>query len=664
MQKLKEIGVKDGWNPLKKDKIGHDGPIMDLLPIPGQQMLASAGLDAQICLWSLKDLEPKHSLVGHQLGVYSLDWYNDQHLLLSAGLDHDIYIWNPYVHKKIFLLKGHNHSLVGVKWLPKSNQIISADISGMFRIWDIRTFTTVQTFNCPLNEISCFAVTYPPKRIVAGGRRLVFYDYDEPTDHHLADDQACLCVLYNPVFYTFITAHPKCVKVWDATTGELQSVFRDLTTREITCITLDERKRKLFVGDQKGRLFSINIKNGAKMKKFKKSKKHKREKEDVSCLYYWGDKRNILISASWDCKVRLYDDSTADQEGTKRYTMKKHKDSVNFLDFRPSHQLCASCSDDGSVVIYNYGSYRQEGILKAPSDDLSAQLAEVKICKFLVPHDCLVSADLDGFLHFWAVTPSPRKNDHLCRVKDDNTSQVGTLVNYPVRAMDFSAKHNVLFAGDEMGFMQKWDLTLLLRKLEEVSKREQKVSYKADLLGDDASILNTATHAAKKTFTDAASTFVTGVDTGGLQKQRIEFSDADVVMVMRWNAHTDCINWISFVPELDCVASCSFDCNVYIWNTDCQKIGSLVLGSEKLWKISIDKSERNDEERNEAEEMLGEVADMEYERMFMKQKKDQTGKERPLIQALKSEHQVEVMAEEKQFENLTEEEQNKLILGN
>ena len=38
---------------------------MDLLPIPGQQLLASAGLDASICLWSLKDLEGKHTLVGH-----------------------------------------------------------------------------------------------------------------------------------------------------------------------------------------------------------------------------------------------------------------------------------------------------------------------------------------------------------------------------------------------------------------------------------------------------------------------------------------------------------------------------------------------------------------------------------------------------------------------
>lgn len=73
------------------------------------------------------------------------------------------------------------------------------------------------------------------------------------------------------------------------------------------------------------------------MKKFRKSKKTLKEKEDISALYYWGDDRNILISASWDSKVRLYDDSTSEQEGSKRYTMKKHKDSVNFLDFKLSH---------------------------------------------------------------------------------------------------------------------------------------------------------------------------------------------------------------------------------------------------------------------------------------------------------------------------------------
>ena len=141
-----------------------------------------------------------------------------------------------------------------------------------------------------MNEINTFAVTSPPKRIIAGGRKLWFYDYDEPKDNHLADDSACLAVLYNPVFFTFITAHPKCIKTWDACTGALQSVFRDLTHKDITSICLDERKRKLFVGDSRGRMFSINIKNGAKMKKFKKGEKSKnKDKEDIASMYYWGD---------------------------------------------------------------------------------------------------------------------------------------------------------------------------------------------------------------------------------------------------------------------------------------------------------------------------------------------------------------------------------------
>jgi hypothetical protein len=37
--------------------------------------------------------------------------------------------------------------------------------------------------------------------------------------------------------------------------------------------------------------------------------------------------------------------------------------------------------------------------------------------------------------------------------------------------------------------------------------------------------------AQKKNFTDASNTFVTGVDAGGGLKQKIEFSDQDVLMI-------------------------------------------------------------------------------------------------------------------------------------
>ena len=237
-------------NVCKNDEMVHTDEIMDLLPIPSMGYIVSAGMDKKIALWHMDTLRLKHVFGrGHQHGVHTLDWYADMNMILSAGLDHDIYLWNPQVKPFVFHMKGHNHSLIGVKWVKGTHTVVSADITGMIRVWDMRTYTTTQTLNCSLSEINSLSVTAPPKRIIVGGRSLVFYDYDEPVDHKMADQDACLCVLYNSVFYAFITIHPKCVKIWDAKTGCLQNVFRDISPADLTCMCLDKRKRKLYVGD-------------------------------------------------------------------------------------------------------------------------------------------------------------------------------------------------------------------------------------------------------------------------------------------------------------------------------------------------------------------------------------------------------------------------------
>ena len=80
------------------------------------------------------------------------------------------------------------------------------------------------------------------------------------------------------------------------------------------------------------------------------------------------------------------------------------------------------------------------------------------------------------------------------------------------------------------------------------------------------------------------------------------------------------------------------------WRPECEeqkgemrKVGSLVLGTERLWKIKIDKNERVTQERMEAEEMLDKVESMSLESLFITKKKE-AASERPLIQALKVEH--------------------------
>ena len=240
---LKERGTISGWNPFYKtdaQQEGHSSPIGDILPIDSQETLVTACLGGKICLWDSTTHQLKKELKGHNKGVYSLawcDWSQMNQCLLSAGLNHEAFVWNTYVRDQIFLLRGHNHPLVGVKCLPDTPQIVTADTSGMVKIWDVRNFLCVQTFNAPMDELSSFCLTYSStmgqsmkKRIICGGKKLQYFEYDEPKDQLLTDEKPCTTVLFNSTLLCIITLHPDSVKVWNVKTGKLMSVYRNICT--------------------------------------------------------------------------------------------------------------------------------------------------------------------------------------------------------------------------------------------------------------------------------------------------------------------------------------------------------------------------------------------------------------------------------------------------
>ena len=44
-------------------------------------------------------------------------------------------------------LKGHLSSLLAVCAIPGSQQVVTADVSGIVKVWDIRTFSSVQSMS-------------------------------------------------------------------------------------------------------------------------------------------------------------------------------------------------------------------------------------------------------------------------------------------------------------------------------------------------------------------------------------------------------------------------------------------------------------------------------------------------------------------------------------
>ena len=95
---------------------------------------------------------------------------------------------------------------------------------------------------------------------------------------------------------------------------------------------------------------------------------------------------------------------------------------------------------------------------------------------------------------------------------------------------------------------------------------------------------------------------------GGNEKEDdSEFKPSDVKHIVRWKAHSDLINQVTFVPELQIIATCSFDCNVKMWiaqpcGTDitCKcvvKCGSLKLGTGASLNPDATEAEKRADEK-------------------------------------------------------------------
>jgi hypothetical protein len=59
-----------------------------------------------------------------------------------------------------------------------------------------------------------------------------------------------------------------------------------------------------------------------------------------------------------------------------------------------------------------------------------------------------------------------------------------------------------------------------------------------------------------------------------------DITNDDCVMFDRFRAHADMCNGITFIPDLNIIATCGFDCNVYMFDADSfKRVGSLLMGT-------------------------------------------------------------------------------------
>ena len=597
----------------------HFEMITDVLVLEKQKLIAACDLHGLITLWYLHNFENKDKLqdpkYGHHRGVLSLAVIEDRNWLLSCGTEHFVMVWDLVVGKHVGQLQGHSQSLIGVKVISGTTQIVTGDVSGIFKVWDARDLSLVQTFSIPNNgnkKAQTFCVTGSnKKKIICGSDKVYFFDYEESQEGNLADSKLCICVLYNEVFNNFVTAHIDCIKIWDAETGQLKQVFRNITNAEISCVKFDYRKRKLFIGDVEGRVLLINILNGVQMKYFNKHKDY------ISSMAYYSEGKKF-ISASWDGFIKIHDDDSPDEKGLQLFELSHNTigriNSCNTLDFSEEMKILACGYDNGIVTLINMKSLSSEGTL--------TEHKKVILVYFLDEFPSIVVCDQEGTLHFWSlILTKPKKLLRDLKIQNYSNNDNRTKELFPVKCICFEKNSNILLLGDETGYVKAYNikeyidsLKLMLPCVKIEYSDIANIHYEETLSPELEKLKNDLLALPKFDPEDDQAPRIT-ITLNDLMLIK-HHMNLEPVLEKEWLAHKQGVTSVCCHGDPVFFVTTGHDLKVFIWDRNFNKIGSLTTVTDPNWNVNINIEEERKRLRQEAKDKYFELKDLDYESLF------------------------------------------------
>jgi len=469
----------------------HQDMVMNLLPIPSLESLASASMDHTIRLWDSKSSRLRRVLSGHTKGVVSLAYSNEYRFMVSVGYDYDGIVWNPYVKNMILKLTGHTSSLCNVEMIPNTPQIITGDTSGMFKVWDIRTFTCMQTFmmSDEMNpsasgsssgsssgsrmsgsstqmstKMNTFCSVNRHKNLICGSRKLHMIEYEKLEHPELTDDTPVFACFYNPILLNFITASSEEVKIWDLN-GSLLRRYRNISKVDLTSMCLDDRYRKFIVGDHNGNMYVFDYLSGALMKMFNYCSTDPFIKNATTTSNRKNNRQNNKKKNS---------SNENEKQGTKNVEggngSGAHNDEIKSLVYVDAFKSVVSSSWDKSIAIHDEKDAERGLLLRRITNsdrgDITCMCVSrnvsmiltgsstsvlhlwdyefVKIemkfdaksdgitsVLFIDPYPCFLSADQKGNLCLWGTRPNNKLNG-VCLYKFKNLIDGSTTQTIPV----------------------------------------------------------------------------------------------------------------------------------------------------------------------------------------------------------------------------------------
>lgn len=160
--KLKEATKKAGQEiAIKKAKttvIAHTKEVNHVLVSPNNKLIASAGQDKLVRIWSYPEGNLLGECKGHSRGVWCVAFSPIDQVVASASADATIRLWNLRDFTPIRAFQGHSAAVLRVCFLANGMQLMSSSVDGLLKLWQIRTADCAGTFEEHDGKVWCIDI--------------------------------------------------------------------------------------------------------------------------------------------------------------------------------------------------------------------------------------------------------------------------------------------------------------------------------------------------------------------------------------------------------------------------------------------------------------------------------------------------------------------------
>ena len=277
------------------------------------------------------------------------------------------------------------------------------------------------------------------------------------------------CLLYNSASFNFVAVIGSSIHLWDATDGSYIRSFADFSEEDIFSATTDyPRQRRVFVGDDRGRISLLNYITGTAL-----NQTNVHDGEVTSVVF--DEANNMVITAGNDKRFCVLHDTDGELP-MLRSVENAHKGQISTLAY--SHKLSIIVTGGhgdtlGDFKVWDFQRFSLKCIGGSTDKDVS------QIC-IIEEYALIVVCGANGVCHLWQYhfKGEDAKLECLCRLGDLrlNVGHV-TGIDRIVPAEGDSPGHLVFT--DDQGSVSLFEVDEIFRKVKE--SRPEVVLEKIDV---------------------------------------------------------------------------------------------------------------------------------------------------------------------------------------